>query len=1805
MSHQVAIVKTFALFLLCSSFLLSNCQEPCFFQLSHNCPFPMGCSSNFSLILEQASTCNGSITIAVFGSANTSFDFTTHHYLEAKPDSTFTIMGIKDENDDDPKIQISMGSLSLKGFSVVTISSVSMQLSKLLFLQPTFLISGLDNSQLDCDFNLNHLRITGYDNSLAGILFFVEGTDVSLWNIEIANLNLYSVAKKEELFSFMHAYKKNRVGARLAFSAVNVTFQNITCNSLTFQELSDLCKSNGIQIENLSFLNHTSWILLEEFDNIDLKQISLISAHNIVGSGVKLKNTNKNEKLSIESFLIKDCILDTFEWLDSTSKILTFAKNFRVIGNTIIDSTLLKFQNHNFTLLNFYMEANTFVNSSLVFPMSQLQVSKDYPTLIQIENFTVLSNTFTNFSSIFNQQSCNSEVMFTENKFQHNAFLNESHILSFNGIKSITVMRNYVSNSFSQRDLFQLVNIQNIIVESNEFTDFEQIYDLPEDSLSRGGIFELDACQTLTFAHNTINNYFAINYKVISIRDNQCEKSDTAPFIIYGNTFTNNFIVGDNDYTTLMLIEFHFSDTTIILHSNRFDNNTLETTFSYIRSATALLVYSVLSEVRVSNAIFTRNRANLRINCAGFYVNSLTIEDSSFEENGVSQFTGIYDYDLVSTEGGGITFTASTLELRDTNFTNNFAYEGGAIFIHNSNWVLGSQKRNNYILIENCRFINNSAIQGGAIFFASANNHFKVKIKQCLFNNNTAMTGGGAVFFSPNIVTDQEDHIFEIIDSSFLTNNARKSQGGCIVNAAQVLISLSNNNFINEENTNAFLLKHQNSTFIFNKCNFTSVPSLRVRTVSDSAELITIDSSFTQNLTVEMNFCRFVGFPYDQLWMHPAILNVIGSEATLKDVGSVYENISFNGKGVIQIQEGAKYIVTGSNFSNINMTVSIQPTKYDLNNPLAISVLLQQTVVIITTASSLIAEGLYFDNLRAGAIIITDNSTANISNSEFRGVAGTQGGALSFYAYEDQSSEHITSMVNNCNFYKTQAVLGGGIAVLEKRVVVSNCYFKENNAINGAGVISLTRSDNQSLSLINCTFEKNDASSGGGIHFLHKEPEMKDMKFINNAAAVYGVNISSYATGLKLRINNTLYDNDTYTIENQTSYSKLNVNSDKLSFILIDDRNQHVKIDQTSVVTLTVRIPGSNGTFRDFKLVKEKAKDGVVTFNTDNIVISGKPNSTAQLIATLESNEAQFFQTIRLRECIPGEVYDEKVSNCVKCAPGTYAFYPTETECKACPPNAICYGGNNLSVFEGYWRPSKDSINISSCLHFKDNCEGGPDSKCRNNTSGMLCGSCDSNASPPLVRGNVIGCVQCTYSLTVYIIFYVLFLMIMGLIGTGYVFISLKSNISFTRLGRSIEDTEENIKSRSLGIYARIFSTYCQFIMLLKKFGFDLTGVLTTLLANFGNPAKASVASIRCFLALTGLYEHNTVILAVSQFLSPVLIWLFACIFIHLRRRTEHGLGRGIEYFAAFTIVYFWQQPAIIDSLMSYFSCENVLGKDYLRSHLSVECGSTTFFILHGLAIFGIALWLIILPMVLFGRLILNRKELREDKYRIGLGVLYNGYKLNYFWWGLITFAFKNVLMIFASVWNSAGAIHGMTLLVLCAMYCKILLILQPYSLKDHNRIEFVSFLVYSIVIFCIANYDETKSKVLQGMLVALMVLANLYFLLRLAIGVFNSLREKAKPYIDRISLFFKSVSHKKSKKKLTASKISDDGTDGTGTETNYDDKDRLYSWTSVEGSATDSIIGDVDFKYIPRMEEESPNASIISRGSGGSRDSL
>ena len=184
------------------------------------------------------------------------------------------------------------------------------------------------------------------------------------------------------------------------------------------------------------------------------------------------------------------------------------------------------------------------------------------------------------------------------------------------------------------------------------------------------------------------------------------------------------------------------------------------------------------SNILIDGSTFEGNRAEAGGAIFGDLCSNMTIMNSTFIKNHATCYrsdgcTGSY----INTNGGALFIIGgcrgSKLNIAGSNFSNNKAASTGGAFTA----LYVSQIT---IEIKECQFINNTAYEGGAIVYELANGIHNMTIERSLFKSNSAGLNGGAMFVRLSTVI--------IIETIFSNNGGKGAGGGIYVNGGQQLM---------------------------------------------------------------------------------------------------------------------------------------------------------------------------------------------------------------------------------------------------------------------------------------------------------------------------------------------------------------------------------------------------------------------------------------------------------------------------------------------------------------------------------------------------------------------------------------------------------------------------------------------------------------------------------------------------------------------------------------------------------------------------------------------------------------------------------------------------------------------------------------------------------------------------------------------------------------------------------------------------------------------------------------------------------
>ena len=193
------------------------------------------------------------------------------------------------------------------------------------------------------------------------------------------------------------------------------------------------------------------------------------------------------------------------------------------------------------------------------------------------------------------------------------------------------------------------------------------------------------------------------------------------------------------------------------------------------------------TSVKIKDSSFINNSA--KFNGGSIYCKNLDVDNSYFELNKIIARSSTESSTLAQKALGGA-ICSEDIKINNSVFKNNHVLNSGYYQIEEGGGAVTSLKR---ITVDNSDFINNTAHKGGAIFAVAASNSNVnsdnyVKIANSNFNDNVAQSGG-AVCTNFNIS----------VDNSAFDHNTANGYGGGAINTGY---GCNDNRFTNSNFTN-------------------------------------------------------------------------------------------------------------------------------------------------------------------------------------------------------------------------------------------------------------------------------------------------------------------------------------------------------------------------------------------------------------------------------------------------------------------------------------------------------------------------------------------------------------------------------------------------------------------------------------------------------------------------------------------------------------------------------------------------------------------------------------------------------------------------------------------------------------------------------------------------------------------------------------------------------------------------------------------------------------------------------------------
>ena len=470
----------------------------------------------------------------------------------------------------------------------------------------------------------------------------------------------------------------------------------------------------------------------------------------------------------------------------------------------------------------------------------------------------------------------------------------------------------------------------------------------------------------------------------------------------------------------------------------------------------------------VYNSVFTNNHAN---NGGAIYVGhgstEINVTKSTFSDN------------YAITVGGAISIEASAVTLNESNFYNNTATKGGALYV-------GGEGTDNYIyssVFEGNKAINEKEPMnalGGAIDWVASSG----TIVDTRFTSNYADYGGGVYFGGRSNESTIKHCLFE--------DNEAKYNGGAIdCNASKMYLT--------------------NTVFDGNIAQFGAALCRETNAKSGSGENNTFKNNHAYISGAALGWMGSVGIKITNYTFINNSADVAG--------GAIYVSPTSHNCSIIDCNFEDNYVtnetdtwVSGGQFSWTawdGSTITYR-TEWETSRPSEIEMLPSETIYYYADAEDL--ETL----LGTGGAITIFAANATIVNTNFTGNSARLGGGV--YVGANSGSTTINNTVWRANVASER---GGAINLHASAVHIDDGEFYDNIAVNGSALyVGGTGTANKVHESI---FQGNNATGyGGAIYWIADVGEIYNSDFTKNSAEYGG---AIYLNG---RSANTDIINDTF-----------------------------------------------------------------------------------------------------------------------------------------------------------------------------------------------------------------------------------------------------------------------------------------------------------------------------------------------------------------------------------------------------------------------------------------------------------------------------------------------------------------------------------------------------------------------------------------------------------------------------------------------------------------------------------------------------
>ncbi|KAL4489494.1 hypothetical protein ABPG72_002790 [Tetrahymena utriculariae] len=1384
-------------------------------------------------------------------------------------------------------------------------------------------------------------------------------------------------------------------------------FNTVYFKSVSFEQLS----TN--KIPNMFYLAFTKiYNITITFENIIFSSIFIQGANSLISID------QTQAQMQIMTFSIQNCTFDQITLQNSA--LISFNMQNSYLNTSSINLTNSLIQN----IVQILILSN-------IINVKEIIISNNY-----IQNYVFFSLTNPLQKNSINVSSFSS-VFFSTNVIngQENIlFQNDATIILQISFIDIVIQSNYVQNNNYANNLLYLQYVQyttfyNVTFKDNLnlcFVELSQIYNVEIDTLQFSlahiennsvGILQISALNNIE-----IKNVQIFNAKLLQIPikiDLQYQKNIQNQTVINFTNFTINNItlIASNQATSITLIQimtnmvtyisldqikFQVADLQSRISYFQIQNVPLQDTqkqggLAYIQSINSDFVKSNFYNAQANNgaALYFELNELSQINIQGCqFINNTSLVQSTFES-----FGGAIYFDGTKSRGYDI-------KINQTIFQMNFAsYRGGALYLQSSLRYGGS------LIIINSQFIDNFSFQGGLIYKSSK----EVGNTKVVMQNITQL--------------------------SFVLNLRKKMLILQNILAQQIQYQSTQTSIIQLNSVGYFELLESNLRFIYDMPQQIQNTQLNqfifqnIIITNQVKEFYCFKSTFADSIygqaIISINQASYVQFSYTQ----------IQNNKNYYEHLVVKQKITDDSQNLVFIQSQSINII----YSNI---ADNQCSICSKGNFLLDSMILNLKFTNFLRNIAFSGGALYIQNSQQN-----QQNQILISNDKPNNMRYLQQNYFQIF-----NPNQFNTIVTDCAFQDNFSFKNGGALYLKSfPTLICFTKFTNNTAKQNGGAIYSDDNINSQFESLESTYEINQAQNGGGIYSKQGNSiiQLQKNRFYQNIAHLINSDIYSSPTQMIAIVDKNIYQNSDkqilFSIDNHFS-GVLN----KIAIIqLVNNEGEvYTEFENDPLLYLTV-IKGKVSLSASFL----SQKKGIFNF-TEQVSIFGYFGEKYLLMITSDSikipigqtqgdqiiyqtNYQRIIEINMIQICNQGYIprkNNQGYDLCIQCPKGTYSLDPTQSICQQCPlVEANCYG-NIIELPQGYWRSTKNSINIYPCSQNFLKCIGDNNGLsqsldkfrktqsvviyyCNRGYLGAICDDCDYNSkywNTKFYKTSYNSCNQCRESEFINTIIYlVLFLIYVALL--CYYSTQILEGVQQTLFLNVLKYINPRLRSQSnipnLYLWLKLILNYIQIISYILDLSGNSYGSFY-FINFFKYPFIVPIDELSCIFNKLFI-NFKIPFQQLLYYFSSCIVMIFACflVFKALAVLKKQQSQIYLLLVQVCFIIFYFNIQFFIQTGIQTLSCIDYDGTYYVSNNTSLEC--TTQYFIQAFIYASIVFFLSLVPIITAQFMLYKKKlQLNKFKYKKYLGFFSITFDQNYYYWDLIILAEKSFLITFSELFK-------------------------------------------------------------------------------------------------------------------------------------------------------------------------------------------